>query len=204
MRYMPLFVDLCHREILIIGGGRVALRRARQYADAGGRLTVIAPDILPEFAELANASVIQRGAELTDVSNRFLLVVIASSNHELNAAIAGECRKSNILFNRCDSFNDGNFINGSIVTNGEIICSTVSGGVPAVSKYLQKKIEHLVTPELVKLANLLAELRPAIKDSKVLAGSHQEFIASWVNDETLARLHDESIDILRKEILACL
>jgi len=57
---------------------------------------------------------------------------------------------------------------------------------------------------LIELSRLLAELRPAIKASKLLQGSHNEFIASWVNEETLARLRDENSDNLRQEILACL
>ncbi len=204
MKYMPLFVDLHNRDVLIIGGGRVALRRGRQYVEAGARLTIVAPEILPEFAELANSTLIQRGATASDVSATFFMVVIASNNTDVNDLIAAECQRLGLLFNRSDRFTDGNFINGSTVSSGEIICSTVSGGVPAISRFLQKKIEQLITPELVELATLLAELRPAIKESKLIKGSYQEFIASWVNDGTLARLRDESSENLRQEILECL
>ena len=204
MRYMPIFVDLHDRDILIIGGGRVALRRGRQYLEAGSKLTIIAPEILPEFRDMPGITMIERGAAVSDVSNKFFMVIIASNNSEVNELIGAECQRLGLLFNRSDSFVDGNFINGSSVVNGEIICSTVSGGVPAISQYLQKKIEQLVTPELAELASLLADLRPAIKNSKILQGSPQEFIASWVNDETLARLRDESRENLRQEILACL
>lgn len=204
MRYMPLFIDLHNREVLLIGGGKVALKRGRQYVEAGARLRVIAPEILPEFAGMPGVTLVQRGATASDVTNEYFMVVIASSNSEVNEIIAAECERLGLLFNRSDLFTAGNFINGSTIARGEIICSTVSGGVPAISQFLQQKIGQLVTPELVELATLLSELRPAIKESEKLQGSRHEFIASWVNDETLARLRDEGSENLRQEILACL
>lgn len=204
MRYMPLFIDMQEREVLIIGGGRVALRRARQLSDAGASITVISPEICAEFSELADVKHIKRGAGPDDVAPGYFLVLLASSDTEVNAAIAEVCRKKGMLYNRCDSFKDGNFVNGSITTCGQIINSTFSGGVPAVSKYLQKKIAKVISPELAELARLLAELRPAIKASRVIAGADQDFIDSWVSDEVLEKLRDESIESLRQEILACL
>lgn len=204
MRYMPLFVDLKNRKVLIIGGGRVALRRARQFSEAGAHLTIIAPEILPEFAGLPNSTQLLRKACAEDISSNFLLTLIASNDSQFNAEMAERCRSLNLLFNRCDSFEESSFINGSLINAGEIIGAVTSGGVPAISKHLQKKIEQLLTPELLELSRLLAELRPAIKASKLLQGSHNEFIASWVNEETLARLRDENSDNLRQEILACL
>lgn len=204
MKYMPLFIDLHDREILIIGGGKIALRRARQFAAAGARLTVIAPEICEEFTELCGTTLLKRAAATSDVASNFFLVLIASNNTETNTAIASECKISGLLFNRCDNFCEGNFINGSTIASGDIISSTVAGGVPAISKFIQKKVTGLITPELVELARLLAELRPAIKASKLVAGSQQDFIASWVTEETLERLRDESPEVLRQEILACL
>ena len=43
MQYMPLFVDMHGRKVLIIGGGEVALRKARQFAEAGTQITIVAP-----------------------------------------------------------------------------------------------------------------------------------------------------------------
>lgn len=204
MKYMPLFIDMHGRDILIIGGGKIALRRARQFVEAGARLTVIAPEICEEFHEFSEVTLLQRSVEINDVASHFFLVLIASNNTEVNTDIACACKKSGLLFNRCDDFREGNFINGSILARGEIISSTISGGVPAVSKFIQNKVSEIITPELVELARLLAELRPLIKASDIIAGSQQDFIASWVTEETLERLRDENPETLRQEILACL
>ena len=52
MAYFPFFVDLNGKTGLIVGGGAVALRKARKLLPYGPRLTVAAPEIRPEFREL--------------------------------------------------------------------------------------------------------------------------------------------------------
>ncbi len=204
MKYMPIFVDLQGRNVLMIGGGKVALRRGRQYVEAGANLTVIAPEILPELEALPGVACQKRGAEAADVDRKYLLTVIAGSDQAANETVADECRRLGLLFNCSDRFEDGNFINGSIAAAGDIITATVAGGVPAISQYLQNRIAGMITPELVDLAALLAELRPAIKNSHLPEGSRQKFAAEWVNEAILARLRAGEREQIRREILACL
>ena len=204
MRYMPLFFDVTDRDVLIIGGGKVALRRARQFSEAGARLTVVAPEILSEFNGMPETTLIRRGAAIDDLHENFTFVIIASSNTKVNDTIAAACRDKRILFNRCDSCSDGDFIGGSIVVKGDIVCSTVSGGIPAVSKYLQSRIDSLVRPELVELATVLNEIRPQVKASGLPEAAKADFMARWVTDAVLDRIASEGIDKIREEITACL
>lgn len=204
MRYMPVFVNLHDRKVLIIGGGKVALRKARQICDAGASLTVIAPQILSEFNDLANVELIERCALRTDVTKAFFLVFIASNDSDANTMIAGECERHGLLYNRCDNFSAGNFITGTTVAKGEIICSTISGGVPEISRQINKHIDELISPQLAQLSVLLSELRPAIKASQHLSVESAAFIASWVNESVLERIKNEGCDKLRQEIMQCL
>src|SRR5580658_3595788 len=48
----PLALDLTGRAVVVVGGGQVALRRARALTEAGALVTVIAPRVRPEFADL--------------------------------------------------------------------------------------------------------------------------------------------------------
>ena len=204
MKYMPLFFDVTGREVLIIGGGKVALRRARQFSEAGARLTVVAPDILTEFKELPEATLTCRGATIDDLQPQFIFTIIASSNTAVNDALAAACREKRMLFSRCDSFSDGDFISGSTVVKGDITCSTISSGVPAVSKYLQNRIDSLIRPELLELTAVLAEIRPRVKNSGLSEVEKADFMARWVCDAVLDRIAREGIEKIREEITACL
>ena len=44
----PVVLDLSGRAAVVVGGGVVALRKARALADAGARVRVVAPQILTE------------------------------------------------------------------------------------------------------------------------------------------------------------
>ena len=52
MDYLPSFHNLQQRPVLLIGGGSVALRKARLLSRAGGVLHVIAPRIDPQLLQL--------------------------------------------------------------------------------------------------------------------------------------------------------
>lgn len=53
MAHFPLSLDLAGRRTVLVGGGRVALRRARAFAEAGAQVIVIAPQVVPELAAMA-------------------------------------------------------------------------------------------------------------------------------------------------------
>ena len=57
MAYFPFFMDLEGREGLVVGGGPVALRKIRKILPYGPRLTVAAPELLPEIAALPGGRV---------------------------------------------------------------------------------------------------------------------------------------------------
>ncbi|EKD83700.1 MAG: Uroporphyrin-III C-methyltransferase-like protein [uncultured bacterium] len=204
MRYMPIFVDLAGKSVLLVGAGRVALRRSRQLLDAGARLTVIATDIDSEFKSMAGIELIERPVQDGDVTARYRLVIAATDSTAVNSMISAECERLGILCNRCDDFSQGSFVCGGTLSRGPVLCATMAGGVPEVAKFLNAKIDGLMTPGFIELASLLAELRPAIKASQKQGQRVRDFIFSFTNDKTIARIEREGCDKLREEILACL
>jgi uroporphyrin-III C-methyltransferase/precorrin-2 dehydrogenase/sirohydrochlorin ferrochelatase len=54
----PTALRLLGRPVLVVGGGRVAARRAKGLLDAGARVTVVAPEATPALRELADAGLL--------------------------------------------------------------------------------------------------------------------------------------------------
>ena len=53
MRYFPLFLDLRHRSVIVVGGGMVAERKVALLLPAGAQITIVAPDLCaPLIADL--------------------------------------------------------------------------------------------------------------------------------------------------------
>ena len=50
----PVFLDLGGVEVLVVGGGPVALRKAIGVAEAGARVTVVAPELVAGFEAITD------------------------------------------------------------------------------------------------------------------------------------------------------
>ena len=59
MDHFPLFARIAHQPCLVVGGGVVALRKARELLRAGARVTVNAPELHPGIRELARAGALR-------------------------------------------------------------------------------------------------------------------------------------------------
>ena len=51
MAYFPLFVDLEGRQVLVVGGGKIAMRRVRTLLEFGCEITVVSPEVCEELRE---------------------------------------------------------------------------------------------------------------------------------------------------------
>lgn len=200
---MPLFFNLEGKHMLIIGGGRIALRKARKFKQAGALITIIAPQIVEELQNLADNFFLQPANE-KDISNDFQMVLIATNNQKLNNKLAKSCKNKNIFFSRCDDYTRSDFISCTDLNFDSISISIFASGVPETSKFLRHKIENLVSKELVGLNNILAMMRPAIKKKFPLEEDRKKFYANCLNQKTLKRLAEIGPEMLKKELESCL
>jgi len=97
---LPLFLDLTGRRVLVVGGGAVATRRARRAIDAGGVVTVVAPQVSDELAELAD-KIEQRPFAADDVAGSWL-VLACTDDPAVNAAVADAAAAAGIWCVRAD------------------------------------------------------------------------------------------------------
>src|SRR5690349_22159538 len=97
---LPLFLDLTGRRVLVVGGGSVATRRARRAIDAGAVVTVVAPHVTDELAELA-ANVEQRPFAPADVDGTWL-VLACTDEPAVNEAVADAAAAAGVWCVRAD------------------------------------------------------------------------------------------------------
>jgi len=87
----PVVLDLAGRRAVVVGGGRVALRKARALADAGARVTAIAPRFLPAFAEDERLARVAEAYEARHLEGS-ALVIAATDDPAVNRR--STCRSS--------------------------------------------------------------------------------------------------------------
>jgi len=167
MEHFPLFFRLEKQTALVVGGGLVALRKAEILLGAKAHVIVVSPHFVEEFAALAAAQSLllyQRPFVEDDLENK-ALVVAATDDRALNAAIASLARKKNILVNAVDDAEASTFIFPALVERGPITIAISTGGAsPVLARLLRARIEAILPFGLEKLAYFAKRWRKTVQE----------------------------------------
>ena len=99
--FFPLFVDLSEKNVLVVGAGHIASRRAAAILPFAGRVTVVAPEVSPSLEELADGgriALLRRGFQPEDLEDA-QLVLTATGDSELDKTVVTLCRERHIPVN---------------------------------------------------------------------------------------------------------
>lgn len=165
MDFLPLFHKLQDRLVLVVGGGEVALRKARLLVEAGAVLRVVAPEIRDELRELAgaDAQLLQRGYQADDLDG-VCLVIAASDDEALNARISAQAQARGIPVNVVDAPKLCSVIFPAIVDRSPLIVAVTSGGdAPVLARLIRAKIETWIPATYGQLAGLAKKFRAQVK-----------------------------------------
>ena len=163
MAYFPMFVQLKNKKCLVIGGGRIALRKIEVLKDFEADVTVIAPEMIPQIRQIDKIRRIFRTFMEEDFKEAEL-VVAATNDPKVNSEISKICMQRKIPVNAVDQKEDCSFIFPSYVKEGEVVAAFSSGGQsPMITQYLKEKIKPNLTEELGQLAQILGSLRKLAK-----------------------------------------
>ncbi|WP_423908382.1 siroheme synthase CysG [Candidatus Spongiihabitans sp.] len=170
MKYLPLMHNFERKTCLIVGGGKVALRRAKSVLAAGGIVDVIAPTCLPELFDLVHqykSGQYKNGQyQAEDIDPRYALVIAATNDRQINQAIAQQCKAKNILVNVVDDSSLCDVTFPAIVDRNPILVAISSGSAsPQFSKLLRERINTFIPNGYGKLAELFGRYRKRVKSS---------------------------------------
>jgi len=143
LRYYPIFLDLKDRPVLVVGAGKVALRKTRALVEAGARVTVVAPEREAEFDTLP-VRVVPRRFRASDLAGA-VLVFAATDDRLTNHRIGIAAKGKGVFANIADSAEECHFIVPARVQRGSIQVAISTGGEsPRVSAELRRKLEDVL------------------------------------------------------------
>jgi precorrin-2 dehydrogenase/sirohydrochlorin ferrochelatase len=141
--YYPIFLDLKDRPVLVVGAGTIALRKTKGLIEARAKVTVVAPDVLPEFDELP-VRVLRRPFRAADLAG-VVLVFAATDDRQVNHRIGIAAKGRGIFSNIADSAGECDFVVPARVNRGDVQVAISTGGrSPRVSKELRRKLEAIL------------------------------------------------------------
>lgn len=166
MQY-PVNLVLDGRRCLVVGGGKVALRKVEGLLACGGRVTVVAPRITPELRVLGEVMIEERPWRPDDLDGMWL-VIAATDDPAVNRAVYDAGQRAGVWVNGADDPANCSFTLPSVVRRGDLQVTVSTGGrSPALATWLRRRLEGEIGPEYAVLLDLLATERDGLKAAGV-------------------------------------
>lgn len=161
MQYLPIFMDVNEKNVLVVGGGEVASRKVDLLLSAGAKVTVLSPclnDTLQRYRDDAKITAIIDGYN-RDYLGHYVMVWVTTDNTSLNKQVWQDCCELNLLVNVADQQELCEFITPSIIDRSPLQIAISSGGAsPVLIRYLREKLEALL-PETLGMLGEFAGLQ---------------------------------------------
>ncbi|WP_338731653.1 precorrin-2 dehydrogenase/sirohydrochlorin ferrochelatase family protein [Mangrovimonas cancribranchiae] len=164
----PIFIKMHSINMLIVGGGYVALEKLTFLlkSSPNAKVTMVANFFRPDVITLAK----QFDVKLIKMSyhESFLLdqdlIIAATDNPEVNKQIYNDARANHILVNVADTPELCDFYLGGIVTKGHVkVAISTNGKSPTTAKRLRQFFEDVIPENIDDLVQNLNRFRKTIK-----------------------------------------
>jgi uroporphyrin-III C-methyltransferase/precorrin-2 dehydrogenase/sirohydrochlorin ferrochelatase len=145
MEFLPVFLNVRGEPCLVVGAGQVASRKAALLQRAGAQITMTT-----QFRE--------------EDLEHYALVIAATSDQEVNRAVAAAARARRIPVNVVDQPELCSFIMPSIIERAPLVVAVSSGGAsPVLARLLRARLESMIPAGYGRLAALAGQFRDRVK-----------------------------------------
>lgn len=165
MRLFPMFSDVRDRNVLVVGGGAVAWRKAALLMEAQACVHVGAPALCEPLSALAGSGAVHHlpGLYRDQWLDGQCLVVAATGRHSVNAEVARDAARRSLWVNVVDDPDLSSFHVPAIVDRSPLMVAVSStGAAPVLARRLRGRLESLLDPALAGLAELARQYRSRI------------------------------------------
>jgi siroheme synthase-like protein len=182
--------------VTIVGGGRVALRKATALLAAGARVRVVAPDISEELEQAAAANeslTLTRARYSREHLDGAALVVAATNDSDLNATVALHAREMEKLVNVADAPELGNFVTPAVHRAGDLVVAVSTGRVPNAAARIRDSMAGSFDERYTSVVRALSELRRTLIDQ----GRREEWAeaaAALIGDDFCEQVESGALD----------
>ena len=171
--FYPVALDVDGRRCLVVGGGRVAARKAQSLAACGALVTVVAPVLAPEMEALApRLHAVERRDYAGGDAARYRLVVTATGIADVDAQVYADAEAAGVWVNSADDRAHSSFILPAVHRDGAVTVAVSTGGLsPALASWLRDRLAAACGDEIGALAQVLGDARKRMQKAGVRVDS---------------------------------
>lgn len=159
MGQLSISVQLPGRPCLVVGGGDVARRKTRALLRGGARVTVVAPELSPDFPVGPGLTVHRRAFAPADAQGHDL-VFACTDSREVNAAVAAAAREAGAWVNVADDPAASTFFVNATLRRGDLTIGIgTAGASPALARRIREELEGRYGAAYEPFVAILGRLR---------------------------------------------
>lgn len=203
MEYYPVYLNLCGKKVLVVGGGKVALRKTKRLLKANASTIVVSPFFVHGFSNLKSHKNLLLNVKKFDTNDLYdvFLVFAATDDLILNSEIADICERKKIICNIADNLEKSAFIVPSSIKRGDLILSISTGGKsPALSRKLRKDFEKKFGDEYEVFLYFLGIVREEILEKRRGNPENKGIFREMVFGNLLNSIKNKDIEEIENEL----
>jgi precorrin-2 dehydrogenase / sirohydrochlorin ferrochelatase len=159
----PVHLRLAGRRCLVVGGGRVATRKARGLVECGAVVTVVAPEVHDELDALEGVTCERREYRSGEVAD-YRFAIAATGDSAVDGEVFRDGERLGVWVNAADDPDHCSAVLPAVTRRGPIVATFSTGGrSPAMASWLRGRYEAELGPEHLVLLDLLADQRDRLR-----------------------------------------
>ncbi len=186
MNFFPAYITMDDKNILIVGGGKVATDKLKHILNFTKNIKIIAKEINQEMKNIINENNLKyelRKYKYGDLDD-FVITIVAIDDISMQKIIFNEATQKNKLCNSVDSVDYCNFIFPAYIKKGDLIVSiSTSSTSPALAKHLKAYLSNLIPDDIANFLTYMKNLRSSLPKGKermkLLDEKAKEYINKW-------------------------
>ena len=206
MAYFPMFINLENKKVIVLGGGKTALRKINSLIKFDCKIAVIAPRICDEIKTVPGITIkgtdaapkpnersipgisVHESNMTLDALDTADMVIAATKRDDVNAKIGKYCNEHNIPVNVADNKDVSSFLFPGIVMREDLVIGVTTGGYSSnVAKEIRNMIEKLIPYEYGTLTRKMGAYREIasinIKDAYLREMALDEIIKQAISNK---------------------
>lgn len=207
MSWYPVHIKLDGRECLVVGGGLVAVRKARGLLAGGANVKVVAQQVSPAMSELAKSGeieLVERDYEEADLDG-VILAVTATDDPNVNALVYTQGESAGVLVNSADDPENCRFILPAVIRRKRVVVTVSTGGAsPAMAAILKGRLEREIGEEWGVLTELMSEARDRLHEQGRSTEGMEEQWNAAASEDVLEMIRSGDLEAARRRIADCL
>jgi precorrin-2 dehydrogenase/sirohydrochlorin ferrochelatase len=191
---LPMMVRMKGRSCLVVGGGRVAERKAAALLEAGAAVTVVSPSFTEQLKLWAEEGLLflEEREYAPGEGEAAFLIVAATDRQDVNEHISSVAAMRGQLVNSASEPLLGSVILPAVLRRGPLtVTVSTAGASPAAAIAIRDRIDALLGEDVERLLNYLECFRRMAKARVPDATLRRQLLKRLVSGDVFSRLSND-------------